>query len=63
MNRHLPLQCQRSCGTILNDHGFELIHARRRFFGAGFGIHGPEIDEDLGVEGLLRAAAAPEASV
>ncbi len=31
--------------------------------GAGFGIHWPDIDEDLGVEGLLRGAAAPEASV
>jgi len=30
--------------------------------GAGFGIHWPEIDEDLGVEGLLRGAAAPTAS-
>lgn len=31
--------------------------------GAGSGIHWPEIDEDLGVEGLLRGAAAPKASV
>jgi len=31
--------------------------------GAGFGIHWPEIDEDLAVEGLLRGAAAPRASV
>jgi len=30
--------------------------------GAGYGIHWPEIDEDLGVEGLLRGAAAPRAS-
>ena len=29
--------------------------------GAGSGIHWPEIDEDLGVEGLLRGAAAPSA--
>ena len=26
--------------------------------GAGFGIHWPEIDEDLSVEGLLRGAPA-----
>jgi hypothetical protein len=30
--------------------------------GAGFGIHWPEIDEDLGVDGLLRGAAAPRLS-
>jgi Protein of unknown function (DUF2442) len=27
--------------------------------GAGFGIHWPDIDEDLSVEGLLRGAPAP----
>lgn len=27
--------------------------------GAGYGIHWPEIDEDLSVEGLLRGAPAP----
>jgi hypothetical protein len=27
--------------------------------GAGHGIHWPEIDEDLSVEGLLRGARAP----
>ena len=26
--------------------------------GGGFGIHGPDVDEDLGVEGLLRGAPA-----
>ncbi len=30
--------------------------------GTGFGVHWPEIDEDLGVEGLLRGAAAPRAT-
>jgi hypothetical protein len=30
--------------------------------GAGYGIHWPEIDEDLSVEGLLRGALAPRAS-
>ncbi len=27
--------------------------------GGGYGIHWPEIDEDLNTEGLLRGAAAP----
>jgi hypothetical protein len=29
--------------------------------GAGFGIHWPELDEDLSTEGLLRGAPAPNA--
>ena len=29
--------------------------------GAGFGIHWPDVDEDLSVEGLLRGAKAPDA--
>jgi len=28
--------------------------------GGGFGIHWPEIDEDLNTEGLLRGAPAPK---
>ena len=28
--------------------------------GGGYGIHWPEIDEDLSTEGLLRGAAAPK---
>ena len=45
-----------------------LLHAnadqRRnwRLIGDGQGIHWPDIDEDLSVAGLLRGAAAPEAS-
>lgn len=31
--------------------------------GAGFGIHWPELDEDLSVEGLLRGAPSPRAKV
>ena len=31
--------------------------------GGGYGIHWPEIDEDLSTEGLLRGAPAPRASV
>ena len=30
--------------------------------GAGYGIHWPEVDEDLSVEGLLRGAPAPRVS-
>lgn len=29
--------------------------------GGGYGIHWPQIDEDLSTEGLLRGAAAPRA--
>lgn len=29
--------------------------------GAGFGIHWPDLDEDLSTEGLLRGAPAPHA--
>lgn len=42
-----------------------LLHAtkaqRRKWeiAGGGYGIHWPEIDEDLSVEGLLRGARAP----
>lgn len=31
--------------------------------GAGFGIHWPDVDEDLSVEGLLRGAPAPQGNV
>ena len=30
--------------------------------GGGFGIHWPQIDEDLSTEGLLRGAPAPKSS-
>ena len=30
--------------------------------GGGFGIHWPDIDEDLSTEGLLRGAPAPNSS-
>ena len=30
--------------------------------GAGYGIHWPQIDEDLSTEGLLRGAPAPAAT-
>jgi hypothetical protein len=31
--------------------------------GGGFGIHWPDIDEDLSTEGLLRGAPAPRQSI
>ena len=30
--------------------------------GGGYGIHWPDIDEDLSTEGLLRGASAPKAA-
>lgn len=41
---------------------FDATVAQRRNWrisGAGYGIHWPEIDEDLSSEGLLRGAPAP----
>ena len=34
-----------------------------RMAGGGFGIHWPDIDEDLSTEGLLRGAPAPQRAV
>nr|WP_184042615.1 DUF2442 domain-containing protein [Roseospira visakhapatnamensis] len=34
--------------------------ARWKLAGAGYGIHWPDIDEDLSTEGLLRGARAPK---
>jgi hypothetical protein len=34
-----------------------------RIAGGGYGIHWPDIDEDLSTEGLLRGAPAPKTSV
>ena len=36
--------------------------ANWRVAGAGFGIHWPDVDEDLSTEGLLRGAPAPRGS-
>ena len=30
--------------------------------GAGFGIHWPDVDEDLSIEGLLRGIPSPQAA-
>lgn len=40
-------------------HATEPQRANWRISGGGFGIHWPEIDEDLSVAGLLRGAPAP----
>lgn len=46
----------------------KLLHATAaqrsnwRVAGGGFGIHWPEIDEDLSTEGLLRGAPAPRSA-
>jgi hypothetical protein len=37
--------------------------SRWELAGAGFGIHWPEIDEDLSTEGLLAGAPAPTGSL
>jgi hypothetical protein len=45
-----------------------LLHATReerlnwRVSGAGYGVHWPDVDEDLSTEGLLRGAPAPRQS-
>ena len=36
--------------------------ANWRIAGGGFGIHWPDLDEDLSTEGLLRGAPAPRAA-
>ena len=44
-----------------------LLHARPKqrsnwkVSGGGYGIHWPDLDEDLSTEGLLRGAPSPEA--
>jgi len=37
----------------------EAQRAKWEISGGGYGIHWPEIDEDLSTEGLLRGAPAP----
>jgi len=37
--------------------------AHWRVAGGGYGIHWPDIDEDISSEGLLRGAAAPRSAV
>ena len=44
-------------------HGTTAERANVQIAGAGFGLHWPDLDEDVGVEGLLlgkRSAESPE---
>jgi hypothetical protein len=40
-------------------HATDAQRQNWKIAGGGFGIHWPEIDEDLSTEGLLRGAPAP----
>ena len=42
-------------------HATPLERDNWQIAGAGFGIHWPDVDEDLSVEGLLRGAPSPQA--
>ena len=41
-------------------HATTTQRSKWRIAGGGYGIHWPEIDEDLSVEGLLRGLPAPK---
>ncbi len=41
-------------------HATSAQRSNWRMSGGGFGIHWPDIDEDLSIEGLLRGAPAPK---
>lgn len=43
-------------------HATAKQRANWKVAGGGFGIHWPDIDEDLSTEGLLRGAPAPRSS-
>ena len=43
-------------------HATQAQRSNWRVAGGGFGIHWPDIDEDLSTEGLLRGAPAPRTS-
>ena len=44
-------------------HATPAQRANWKIVGAGYGIHWPDVDEDLSAEGLLRGAPAPRATV
>jgi hypothetical protein len=44
-------------------HATAAQRAKWQIAGGGYGIHWPEIDEDLSTEGLLRGAPSPRASI
>jgi hypothetical protein len=41
-------------------HATEEQRRKWKIAGAGYGIHWPDLDEDLSTEGLLRGAPAPQ---
>jgi hypothetical protein len=41
-------------------HATEEQRKKWKIAGAGYGIHWPDLDEDLNTEGLLRGAPAPQ---
>ena len=43
-------------------HGSESERANWRISAGGYGIHWPDLDEDLSVEGILRGAPVPRGS-
>ena len=43
-------------------HATAAQRANMHISGGGYGIHWPDLDEDLSTEGLLRGAPAPRAS-
>jgi Protein of unknown function (DUF2442) len=43
-------------------HGSAEQRANWQIAGGGYGIHWPDLDEDLSTEGLLRGAPAPRVS-
>src|SRR5512146_868725 len=43
-------------------HATKAQRANWRIGGGGYGIHWPDVDEDLSTEGLLRGAPAPRNS-
>ena len=43
-------------------HGTQSQRENWQVAGGGYGIHWPELDEDLSTEGLLRGAPAPRSS-
>jgi hypothetical protein len=44
-------------------HASATQRANWEIVGAGYGIHWPDVDEDLSAEGLLRGSPAPRAAV
>ena len=54
----VPLAWYPRLSTATNDQ-----RAHWQVCGGGYGIHWPDIDEDLSTEGLLRGAPAPQPRV